>query len=350
MRTEAEKPIFWIDIENAPHVPLFTPIIQELTKTGKVWLTARRSPAILHLLDTYNLHNTAIVLGTQARGSKFLKALAVLWRSLLLARKATRTEKRPVIAVSHGSRSQAIASKLTGIPAVVLYDYEYANLSVFVRTARWLMVPEYVHLEPLREAGFLPKQILTYPGIKEMIYCWAHEPRLLPLAQKDKVIVAVRTPAFDAHYYTSRSGELFSKTLRWLASQKEDIQVFLLLRHPNEIREVTKIIDPHKPPFTILPMNTKGEDILYTADVFIGGGGTMCREATLYGCHTYSIFGGKRGGVDLWLSQQGKLTFVEEPEQITLAKKRERKVFRERSVFDFVIKTIIELVGKATHR
>jgi predicted glycosyltransferase len=46
---------------------------------------------------------------------------------------------------------------------------------------------------------------------------------------------------------------------------------------------------------------------LRTADVFIGAGGTMCREAALLGVPAYTVFAGRMASVDRELIKAGML-------------------------------------------
>lgn len=77
----------------------------------------------------------------------------------------------------------------------------------------------------------------------------------------------------------------------------------------------------------ILTKAVDGISMLKDADLVIGGGGTINREAALLGIPVYSIFQGKRGKVDKWLETKGRITFINsinEVKKIQFKKKKRR--------------------------
>ena len=55
-KTNANKKIVWIDIDNSPHVPFFKPIIRELKNQGiELLLTARDTYQVCDLIGYFNL-------------------------------------------------------------------------------------------------------------------------------------------------------------------------------------------------------------------------------------------------------------------------------------------------------
>jgi predicted glycosyltransferase len=55
---------------------------------------------------------------------------------------------------------------------------------------------------------------------------------------------------------------------------------------------------------------------VYAADVMIGAGGTMTREAALMGIPTWTLFAGKTPAVDAWLEREGMLSRLTQAEQL----------------------------------
>jgi predicted glycosyltransferase len=51
--------------------------------------------------------------------------------------------------------------------------------------------------------------------------------------------------------------------------------------------------------------------LIWYSDFVVSGGGTMNREAAALGVPVYSIFRGKIGAVDQYLSDNGRLTLLE---------------------------------------
>jgi len=59
-----------------------------------------------------------------------------------------------------------------------------------------------------------------------------------------------------------------------------------------------------------------GLDLIWYSDLVVSGGGTMNREAAALGVPVYSIFRGKIGAVDRYLSYTGRLILIEDAEDI----------------------------------
>ena len=62
--------------------------------------------------------------------------------------------------------------------------------------------------------------------------------------------------------------------------------------------------------------------LLYAADLVIGAGGTMTREAALLGVPTFSVFAGKSPAVDQALQDRGRLQQLTQPDQVAAVAKR----------------------------
>ena len=59
-----------------------------------------------------------------------------------------------------------------------------------------------------------------------------------------------------------------------------------------------------------------GLDLIWFSDLVISGGGTMNREAAALGVPVYSIFRGKLGAVDRYLSANGRLVLITSVEEV----------------------------------
>ena len=109
--------MIWFDLDNSPHVPLFAPVFKELTKRSISYdVTARDFAQTLDLLKMWNIPHTAI--GSHGGKNKIKKVLNLLKRKGEL-KKYINTKyagiAKPKISVSHGSRTQLVASKALGI-------------------------------------------------------------------------------------------------------------------------------------------------------------------------------------------------------------------------------------------
>jgi predicted glycosyltransferase len=75
----------------------------------------------------------------------------------------------------------------------------------------------------------------------------------------------------------------------------------------------------------------------------ISGGGTMNREAAALGVPVYSIFRGKIGAVDRYLSEKGRLILIENKDQIysKIVLIRRNKSFKPAGSDNFALQKIV---------
>jgi len=305
----------WIDLDNSPHVPFFVPIIGELKRRGyEVLLTSRDNAQVIDLLKSKGLNCKAY--GRHYGKNKVLKVLGLGGRALQLAPEVLR--EKPDLALSHGSRSQIILSSLLKIPSVVIVDYEHTKLNMVGIGPKWLMMPEVV------SAGLKPNaggRVLNYPGIKEDVYVPQFQPKPglreeLGVSQ-NHVMVTIRPPASDAHYHNPASDELFRCTVEFL-SKVDNVRMILLPRHKTQEDDVRqRWPELFKAGKMFIPERVvDGLNLIWFSDLVISGGGTMNREAAALGVPVYSIFLGKSGAVDRYLSSTGRLICLENPEAL----------------------------------
>jgi predicted glycosyltransferase/peptidoglycan/xylan/chitin deacetylase (PgdA/CDA1 family) len=310
-KIKLKKKKIWIDLDNTPHIPFFKPIIDELNKRGyECVVTARDAYQVLDLADRYGLKYKKI--GHHYGKNKLLKVLGTLIRSLELLPFVIKN--KPAVAVSHGSRTQLIASRLSGVPSLVLIDYEHAQGLVIINP-NYVMVPDVI---PTSSFKISQERVSQYPGIKEDIYVVSYTPNPSIINElkidERKIVITIRPPATEAHYFCQESEELFEASMRYLL-QKEEIQLILLPRNKRQeefVREIwASAVESER---IIIPDHAvNGLDLMWYSDLVISGGGTMNREAAALGVPVYSIFRGALGAVDHYLSQQGRLIMLEKP-------------------------------------
>jgi predicted glycosyltransferase len=304
----------WIDLDNTPHIPFFSPIIAELERQGyAVSLTARDCFQVCALADLFRLRYRRI--GRHYGKHFVMKAFGTCLRAAQLLPGVW--NQRPSLAVSHGSRSQLIAAKFARVPTLVICDYEFAE-SVPGAAPTWVMVPEVI---PAEAVHFGNRRILKYPGIKEDVYVPAFKPDTGILAQLGlddrKVIVILRPPANEAHYRNPESDKLLDATLD-LLSRHSETQIVLLPRNEKQEAVLRKIWPQlFASGKIIIPKNAvNGLNLMWHSDLVISGGGTMNREAAALGVAVYSIFRGSIGAVDRYLAAKGRLVLLESVEDV----------------------------------
>lgn len=299
----------WVDLDNTPHVPLFRPIIRELECRGySVLVTARDAFQVVDLAQRMGV--SCQVVGRHYGKRKFFKGLGLCVRALQLA--PIVLKNKPVLAVSHGSRSQLILATMAGIPRVQIADYEHSG-SVPLAHPDWLIVPECI---TDRDIHWPHQQTLRYPGIKEDVYVPDFEPDAriyeeLKLSPAD-ILATIRPPATEAHYHNPESEPLFFESLEWIC-QHPGAKIVLLPRNEKQEQWVRKQASRHFANGRIrVPSHAlDGLNLLWHSDLVISGGGTMNREAAALGVPVYSIFRGKMGSVDRHLVNEGRLVMIE---------------------------------------
>ncbi|HBA90112.1 MAG TPA: hypothetical protein DCZ75_19570 [Geobacter sp.] len=311
---KSEKKTIWIDMDNSPHVPFFRPIISELQARGhEVMLTARDCFQVCKLADLYGMEYRRV--GVHYGKNKAMKGVGLLLRSVQLASYVL--ERKPDLALSHGSRSQMILSAVLRIPTIMMTDYEYAKGVPFFRPD-WLIIPEAIPESRVNEHS---AKIRRYSGLKEDVYVPGFQPEQGVLDElgvdPEKVIVIVRPPATEAHYFKPESLHLFEEAMAWLGS-RDEVTVVLLPRNDGQAALVRgrwpELLDSGK---VVIPAQVfPGLNLIWYSDLVISGGGTMNREAAALGVPVYSIFRGEIGSIDKHLSDCGRLTIINNAEEI----------------------------------
>ncbi len=318
----------WIDLDNSPHVLFFKPIITSLLDRGyEILITARDAFQVIELLEELHLH--ARVIGRHHGKNKFRKITGLMLRALELW-PAVRKFK-PNLAVSHGSRSQMILARSLGIKTILILDYEFIRL-IPLFTPQWIILPEIIAEEAFARRGI---KVLKYPGIKENVYIpdFVPNPALiseLHLNTAGRVIIAIRPPATEAHYFVKESETVFEALMNHL-SQRDDVVAVCLARTRRE-SDFIKSCWPemyHQKRLILPEQALDGLSLIWYSDLVISGGGTMNREAAVLGVPVYSIYQGATGAVDRYLAKQGKLIFIRDQEDIRFKIKIEKRIIRQ---------------------
>jgi hypothetical protein len=307
--------MLWFDLDNSPHVPLFRPILSELDRRGRTYtVTARDFAQTRELLALWNIPHQLI--GGHGGRDRLKKLTNLLQRSGAL--RNALAGKEIDAAISHGSRTQVVAAWRKRVPAIVMLDYEYTEARIFNTLAKKLLMPAAIPDERLRKAGFNLRKVVRYNGFKEEIYLESFVPqpdfRHEIGIDKNTILISIRPPSTTGNYHDERSERLFRDCLERFSSvpgthclvvNRTAAEERLV---PPELRNNTKV--------TLLTKPVDGLQLLWHSDLVLSGGGTMNREAALLGTPTYSIFTGQKPFLDEYLQSQGRLLFIDIPEQI----------------------------------
>jgi predicted glycosyltransferase len=342
----------WVDMENAPHVLVLRPIIEELLKLGhKVFLTARDFGQTVQLLELYQMK--AQVFGKQGNKSRFIKIFQTVLRSLRLYSYAC--AKNIDLSLCPGSRSMIMSSRLLGIPVIVFDDYEYSYMpSWMLKWITKLYVPSVMSLNSYLSRNLDARKIVRYPGLKEDLYVHGYKPDkglLSELGIDSKNIVALmRPPATTAHYHVHEGDKLFWNALKYL-SKRTDVSIIIIPRNPDQHEEIENWINEnkHETQVIIPPKVCHGPSLILAVDLVVSGGGTMNREAACLGMPVYSIFRGRLGSIDRHLIENGRLHLIEDAGALSRIELRKRtsRLSRDRTsncnrTLDFVMRAVLD--------
>jgi uncharacterized protein len=304
----------WIDLSNSPHPLLFAPIARRLEELGhEIGVTARDNAQTVEL--TLERWPDAAIIGGQSPKSRARKVEVMMARIPLLRRWAQRY--RPDVALSHNSYAQIVAARVLGLPVVTAMDYEAqpANHVAF-RLADVILMPEALRDSAVRKQGATDRRTRFYPGFKEEIYLGDFEPDPAVLAsigvERDgRPLVVARTPPSRAAYHQF-GNPLFGDAIEALGNDLNACTV-VLTRHP----EQREAIDALELPNVVVPDHAlDARSLMHQADLVVGAGGTMTREAALMGVPTYSVFAGEQPAVDRQLEHEGHLRRLRAADQL----------------------------------
>jgi len=299
--------------------------------------------------EYFGLHFTEA--GSDYGKTKFRKFLGFFSRTVKLCRYAE--EEKPDAAVSQGSSYQVMAARLRGIPSLFMTDYENIFLTVASLFATRLAFPEIIPEEVLKEKKVPLEKVIRYPGLKEFSYLEDFVPDMdlpekLGVADSD-VLVVLRPPETRAHYHDSASESLFRDVLDFLA-EADNARIVYLPRHENQTNWMRK--HPLHTCGRLLIPDTAvdGLSLVYHADLVVGGGGTMNREAAVLGVPVYSIFTGQQGAVDRFLESERRLVRITSSSDIQNINVRKRETLDRMKIHaslkDFLVDHILTTVAE----
>ncbi len=310
----------------------FRPIIDSLKERFEVFITARDYSETIMLLDALNLKYEPI--GKHGGKSIFGKVLSSAKRIYAFSKLFRKT--KPSLAISHNSYDQIIYSFSAGIRNITFMDYDKqpANHVAF-RLSYLVVVQEWFPEDALKRFG--AKRYIKYKGLKEEVYLDDFVPseRFIRNLSVKRPFVVARPPTIRSLY--SEGYGIFWETLRRLKSKGCDVR--LLVRNPED-EGIAKSMG-----IEVLPKPIDGPQIVFWADIFIGGGGTMTREAVILGTPAYTVLP-RLGSVDLKLHEMGYLRIVNSPDDVKVDLKKDFRVRRfNPNIREDIIGIIVQNIG-----
>lgn len=298
----------WIDLANSPHVPIFAPIVAELRARGHaVDLTARDFAQTVPLARRAFGDGVNVVGGHGGDGMRG-KVGAIAGRAVALAR--TPEARRADMALSFCSHAQNLAARMRRLPALTMMDYEGqpANHLSF-RCARRVLVPAAFPEADLRRCGARAAKVRRFPGLKEEIYIAGRAPDPADAGIEvphDRIVVVLRPPATMAAYHRFEN-PLFDAVLERVAATPDALGL-ILPRTADQAARLEERLLPGS--LRVVREVPDGLALLAAADLAVGAGGTMNREAAVLGVPAYTVFAGRPAAVDAALIADGRLVQV----------------------------------------
>ena len=311
------RPWVWVDFENTPHVLFLEPIIRALREGGAaVTVTARPQAQTLDLAALRGFEVQPIGPGDLV--GRTAKVIGATTRAVRLAAWARRAG-RPVLLVS-SSRTASLAAWLARVPAVGLLDYEHGENRPLELASRVLWLPDV-----LRDADLsrnTRRVARFYPGLKENLYLdtWAPDRdatrQTLGAGTSDYLVVA-RPPATTAHYSPAGSMGPWLAAIRALHGLS-GVRILTMPRTPPQRAELAAALRGMEC-VRVLETTVVGPALVAAADLILGGGGTMNREAAVLGVPVWSAFTGPRPRIDEELAREGRLRWVRDATELAAA-------------------------------
>jgi uncharacterized protein len=326
----------------AAHPLVLRPLVERFEARGdEVLVTAREYGQTLGILDRLGIPYTAV--GSHGGASAFGKGRALAGRSAQLARLAW--ERRPDLALAHGSVDLAAVSSLFRIPSAQMQDYEFAGWQrqIAFRAARKVLMPDSIPLDRLRKIGATERKLVRYPGLKEEYYLADFEPDATVLDElgldREQVLVVVRPPPETSEYHARN--DLYGEALRHLAAA-EGVQAVVIPRTERQRAEVRAMGAAS----LVLPERAiDAQSLIACADLVVSAGGTMNREAVALGTPVFTTFAGRMGGVDETLVAEGRLRVLSNPAELPLRKRETAPGVLNRRDPEFLVEGVLGAVA-----
>jgi hypothetical protein len=302
----------------AAHPLVLRPIIERLEGQGHdVFVTAREYGQLTGILERLGIPFEPV--GAHGGGSTPGKLRAVAGRTPALGRRVR--GRKPDLAIAHGSVDLALVAAALRIPSVQLQDYEFAGAQrqVSWRVARRVVVPDAIPVERMKRAGASPRKLFRYPGLKEDYYLSDFVPDEAVLGElgvdRERVIAVVRPPPESSAYHADNP--LYDGVIERLGNDPRVSAVVI----PRTEGQAGRLADRALPSVIVPDRAVDAQSLIAYADLVVGAGGTMNREAVALGTPVYTIFSGRMGAVDERLIGEGLLRPLTDVSNLRLEKR-----------------------------
>ncbi|MEE0490171.1 DUF354 domain-containing protein [Methanosphaera stadtmanae] len=292
----------WIDIVNTPHVRFFNGIIKKLRKDGhEVLITARDFSNIHDLLDIFGLEYTSIGDHGVTLEEKLLSSTK---RAYDLSKFISK-EDIDIAITKHSIELPRVAFGL-GIPNIFILDNEHAIAAnkLTLPLTNKLIIPEIFDVWNTIKFGMNPNNIVQYDGTCEITHLedFKYNEKILETLNLDlddnkKIILMRPEPSLASYLHT----DCTKSVLTPIVNELKDIANILVIPRFKAQSTIFKDI-PH---VHVIKTPVDTFSLTKRADLLIGAGGTMNREAALLKTPVISCYPGKVLSVDKYYIEKG---------------------------------------------
>lgn len=291
----------WIDIVNSPHVRFFNGVIKRLKADGhEVLITARDFSNIHDLLDIFELDYVSIGNHGVTLEEKLLSSTKRAYElSKFIAK-----ENVDIAITKHSIELPRVAFGL-GIPNVFVLDNEHAIAAnkLTLPLTNKLIIPEIFDVWNTIHFGMNPNDIVRYNGTCEVSHLedFVYNENILDdlnlEIKKDKIIFMRPEPSLASYLDADCTKSVLTPIVEAL---KDDADILIIPRFKTQGKLFEDIENVH-----IIQTPVDTFSLMKKADLVIGAGGTMNREAALLGTPVISCYPGKQLSVDTYYINKG---------------------------------------------
>lgn len=291
----------WIDIVNSPHVRFFNGVIKRLKADGhEVLITARDFSNIHDLLDIFELEYVSIGDHGVTLEEKLLSSTKRAYElSKFIAK-----ENIDIAITKHSIELPRVTFGL-GIPNVFVLDNEHAIAAnkLTLPLTNKLIIPEIFDVWNTIHFGMNPNDIVRYNGTCEVTHLedFVYNENILEdlnlKIKKDKIIFMRPEPSLASYLDADCTKSVLTPIVEAL---KDDADILIIPRFKTQGKLFEDIENVH-----IIQTPVDTFSLMKKADLVIGAGGTMNREAALLGTPVISCYPGKQLSVDTYYINKG---------------------------------------------
>jgi predicted glycosyltransferase len=338
----------WIDITDAAHMVFFAPVVRRLESAGHtVTITARRFASADLLLRRYGLG--AVLTGHHRGGGVGARAVGLLNRTAQLLGSAS-SGRFDVAAGCHAS-DFVLTARALGIPQMTFLDDERPGRgnAVNMLLVDEIAVPAAVPRATLSALGAPPHKLFRYPGFREeyALHDVRPDPRALALVGADhrRIVGLVRpaAPNRTAAGGAESPGEAALADLVRAIAARRRIALVLM---PRNVDQRSRFLSLGVPGLLAVDGAVDRVGLIAAADFVLGDDAAVLREAAALGTPAYTVSRRAPRAVEAALLNDGRLTRVRVPDDVSLIRKDPRIASLESRDPQLFVDELLELARR----